>query len=411
MAKITLTTKYLDAVKAPAKTRIDIFDALTPGLNLRVTADKKSWSFVYTPPGSTTRARLSLGTYPATPLLDARQRATEARSKIEAGTDPRTVVAAEKPKTIAELAEERLALEVRGHQRRADEVEWRYKKYILPLIGNVAVQDFKIDPHYNKVIDPLRKRGKIRMAGVLHVDLSSLFDFAMRRGAIEFSRMAAAVNPHKYVPCERWMAADEIAKLWHSLPGALPKTPGTQLIIRLLLATGQRSNEVAGISRSEIDLEKALWTLPAARSKNGYEHVIPLNALAVALLREAMRKTNGEFLFPREDGQGSRGSNDVATAIDYARKVETKDALGKFGIAYWTPHDLRRTVGTHLSKLGVSDNDIGHVLNHRTTTKSTVTQQVYNQNTYINEKRAALDTWGMYLADLVGVQTGLRVVA
>lgn len=415
--KQALSPKWIDGKDCTngAKPCVDFFDTITPGLCLRVTNGKKSWGLVFTPPGGTSRTRMALGSYLGNglgmTLLAARAAAGEAKALLDAGTDPRAVVAAERPKTVAELIEERLALRVRGHHRRADEVEWRYTKYVIPLVGDVAVKDFKIDPHYNRVIDPLEKRGVLRLATMVRADLTALFDFAVERGVMEFSRLTKVKKLFKYVPCDRWLTAEEIATLWHSLPAALPRTPDTQAVVQLLLATGQRSNEVAGMTRSEIDTEKAIWTLPAARSKNGHAHAIPLNALAMFLIRERLRHTNGEYLFPRENGKGCKSSNDVATAIDYARNRKVENPLGLFEIAYWTPHDLRRTVATHMSKLGISDGDIGQVLNHRTTTKSTVTQQVYNQNTYLKEKREALDKWGAFLANLVGVETGLRVAA
>lgn len=410
--KITMTTTILDAAKCPPKGRVDIFDAMTAGLNLRVTEGRKSWSFVYTAPGTSTRARLSLGTYPATTLKDARTRAIEARGHLEGGIDPRNLAtAAEAPKTIAQLVEERLSMEVRGKLRRAAEMEWRYNKYVLPLIGKVPVKDFKIDPHYNRVKDPIVKRGKMRMAGMVYQDLNGLFQFAIERGTIEFSQMARVKRPDVYVPRDIWLKDHEIKTLWDSLPTAIDQSPAIQRIIQLLLATGQRLQEVAGIARHEIDLKAATWTLPAARAKNGYEHVIPLNAVAVSILRSAMRDTNGKFLFPNKKGDGPQDGRNIDTTIARARSARTDAPLGKFGVASWRPHDLRRTVATHMSKLGVPHLAISHVLNHVTNTKATITQAVYDKHDYMPEKREALDKWGAFLAQLIGAETGLRVVA
>lgn len=401
--KTTLNVKAIEAAKPGSAACLDMFDAITPGLCLRVTAAKKSWCFVFTPPGATSRTRMGFGTYPATDLATARTKASELRGLVEAGKDPRhAATAAKAVKTIAQLIEERLAMKVRGKLRSAAQTEWRYAKYVTPLVGNVPVREFRIDPHYNRVIDPLVARGKLRMAGVIHVDLISLFDFAEKRDAVDHSPIRKAENPFKYVPCKRWLEAEEIATLWDKLPAALHRSPQIAQILRLLIVTGQRSSEVAGMARAELDMKARTWTIPAERSKNGHEHVVPLSALALRLIREAMRDTNGEYLFPDTAGEGPIRNYVISHLVGRA--------LERIGIAYWTPHDLRRTVGTHLSKLGVSDGDIGQVLNHRSTTKSTVTQQVYNQNTYLAEKRAALDTWGGFLAKLVGMEE-LRAAA
>jgi integrase len=88
---------------------------------------------------------------------------------------------------------------------------------------------------------------------------------------------------------------------------------------------------------------------------------------------------------------------------------KTKDKpLGRFGIASWSAHDLRRTALTGMARLGVAPIVLGHVANHRTTTRAGVTLAVYSQYTYDKEKRAALDLWGSRLAEIVGRRTGGR---
>lgn len=401
--RFAFTPTGLDALRCCCG-RYEVWDTLTSGLGLRITPSKKSWCFMFTIPGTASRARLALGTYPSTTVKDARTRATEARGLVEAGTDPRAALApAEAPKTIAQMIEERLAMKLRGKKRRASDTEWRYNKYVIPLIGNVAVKDFKVDPHYNKVVDPILKRGKMRMAGMIYQDLNGLFNFAIQRGVLEFSRMAQVDRPDTYVPRERFLSADEIKTLWGNAPSAT-RSKGVQMILKLLLATGQRLQEVVGISRGEIDLKAATWTLPKARAKNNCQHVIPLNAVALGILKDAMRETNGDFLFPKEGAEGPRNGRDVDRTVAEARK------LGKFGVDDWTPHDLRRTVATHMSKLGVPHLAISHVLNHITNTKATVTQAVYDKHDYLAEKREAIDKWGTFLSQLVAPEA-MRMAA
>lgn len=408
MAKITLTTKYLEGVKCSAG-RLDVFDALTPGLNLRVTADRKTWAFMFTPPGQprTVRTRFTLGTFPATSLDAARKRAVEARGLVEEGKDPRDLAPVEKPKTMAELVEERLDLEVRGKLRTAAMIEWRYGKYILPHVQDVHVTAFRIDPHYNKCVDPLRKASKLRMAGIVHTDLVCLMEFAKRRGVIPYSSLDATETVDPKNVRKRNLSPAEIPLFWQALPTALVRSKQLQRILKLCLITGQRVGEVCGMKRAELNLlaNNPIWTLPAERVKNGDqygEHVVPLSTLALEIIRDAMREAQGEYLFPNKAGDGPLNAEVVARTL--LRAFEA----GDFPFPAITPHDLRRTVGTQMlnkaNGLKITKHQKYLVLNHQSALNSNVSDEVYDQNDYTDDKREALDKWGAFLAQLVAPQ-------
>ena len=91
MPKVALTDRFVAHAKAQGVGQLDYFDETIPGLALRVSsAGRKTWTYHYTSPKDGKRARLTLGTYPATTLASARGLATEARGSVEKGTDPRT---------------------------------------------------------------------------------------------------------------------------------------------------------------------------------------------------------------------------------------------------------------------------------------------------------------------------------
>src|SRR5262249_43277763 len=151
-----------------------------------------------------------------------------------------------------------------------------------------------------------------------------------------------------------------------------------------------RVGEVAGILRSELDLKAREWRLPGSRTKNQYPHVVPLSGLAIELIEEALADAGrGEPVFPCGDGSLSP----VAVARTILRANETSDErpLGRFGIASWSAHDLRRTALTNMARLGVAPIVLGHVANHRTTTRAGVTLAVYSHYAYDSEARGALD--------------------
>jgi integrase len=175
--------------------------------------------------------------------------------------------------------------------------------------------------------------------------------------------------------------------------------------------TGQRVGEVAGIAAPELDLTAREWRLPGSRTKNGHSHVVPLSDLAIEIIKEAMSAAAGveistpsKFsgpLFPC--GDGSLSPVAVARTILRANETGEERPLGRFGVAPWSAHDLRRTALTGMARLGVAPIVLGHVANHRTTTRAGVTLAVYSQYTYDKEKREALELWSKRL---IGICAG-----
>lgn len=107
--------------------------------------------------------------------------------------------------------------------------------------------------------------------------------------------------------------------------------------------------------------------------------------------------------------RGARPPRVVARAILRVHESKEDKALGRFGIKPWSAHDLRRTPLTGMARLGVAPIVLGHVANHRTTTRAGVTLSVYSQYTYDAEKRAALDLWADHPTGIVG-GAGAKVV-
>ena len=141
------------------------------------------------------------------------------------------------------------------------------------------------------------------------------------------------------------------------------------------------------MTQSELDLKHKLWKLPGARTKNGHPHTVPLSPLAIELIG----KGDGEQIFPND-------TRDPSLAV--SRTIYR--AQDRFGIPHWTVHDLRRTALTGMAKLGVAPVVLGHVANHRTTTKAGMTLSVYVQHAYEKEKREALELWADRLQGIIG---------
>ena len=170
-----------------------------------------------------------------------------------------------------------------------------------------------------RVLDGLAKDGKAAMAGATARYGSALFGWAIRRGSLSdspFERVPIAATVRR----DRVLSDDEIRRVWKATEG-----PGAfNAIVRALLLTGQRREEVSGLMWSELDSDLSVWTLPAARSKNGKPHVIPISPQMEVLLRAQPRISGADLAFPGDRGVFSGWS-------------KSKDRLdGRSGVADWT---------------------------------------------------------------------------
>jgi integrase len=130
------------------------------------------------------------------------------------------------------------------------------------------------------------------------VYLAGAFSWVLRQGMVDSNPVMGTEPPSEERRRDRVLSAEELASVWQAA-GAVGDEFGA--IIRLLMLTGQRRDEVAAMAWSEIDLERALWTLPAVRTKNCREHEVPLSRHAVALLPP--RREGRALVF----GQGKGG--------------------------------------------------------------------------------------------------------
>jgi integrase len=145
--------------------------------------------------------------------------------------------------------------------------------------------------------------------------------------------------------------------------------------------------EIADLSWSEVDLDKATITLPPSRTKNHREHIIPLSAPALEILKG--RAPNGRELVFGSGDRGFSGFSKAKRALDERAKLKEP----------WVVHDIRRSVATGLAKL-VQPHIVECVLGHTSGFRAGVAS-VYNRHAYEAEKREALDLWGKHIRQLV----------
>jgi integrase len=361
----------------------DYFDSKMRGLQVRVApTGVKSWSVIFTSPTDGKRARLSLGRYPSTSLARARRLAGEAHGQIERGIDPRAASGLATGMTVAMLAEAYLRKHV-STLRGSRELERRLRVDVLPVIGSVKLADLhRRDVH--RFLDPIVERGAPVSARRVFDDFRAMVRWAVARGDMDSNPLSGARPPATSAPRERVLDDLEVGLLWRAWSTVFSEPMA--LALKLALATGQRIGEVCGLTLSEIDFTKSAWTIPASRAKNKHAHVVPLSDLALALIEEA-RTDGDDQLFKITAGRVA------AILVERRKLLPVKD---------WTSHDLRRTALTGMAKLGVDPLVLGHIANHRTTTRAGMTLAVYVRYDYGREKAAALDQWGERLAAIVG---------
>jgi integrase len=216
--------------------------------------------------------------------------------------------------------------------------------------------------------------------------------------------------PGREIKRERTLSDGEIVSLWNGLPKAMVND-AIRLAAKLILVTAQRPGEVAGVSRSELDLDgQRTWTIPAERAKNGRAHVVPLSPLAVELFREALAQSpaGDDRLFRDRDGESPLTTflrNAPVLGIPRPRwptespaDASTSKMLQRERRRLsFAPHDLRRTAATRMAELSYTRFIVGRVLNHA----EPGVDAVYDRYEYLREKRAALEAWALRLEEII----------
>ena len=270
MPTVALTDRFCASAKTLKSTpRTDYFDETVPGLALRVTEHgHRSWCFHFRAPGDGKRARATIGTYPATSLATARGKAIEARQHVEAGQDPRRVLAGQGAAgmTLAGLVDAYLADPEKAALRSRDEIARRLRKNVVPIIGGVKATELR-RRHARTVTDPILRRGSKVEATRVFEDLRAVVRWSVENEYLEANPLDGMSKPAESTSSNRVLTDDEIRTLWNGLPKAMARSVDCQRIIKLCLVTAQRVGEVAGMTRAELDLKAREWRLPSDRTK------------------------------------------------------------------------------------------------------------------------------------------------
>lgn len=218
-----------------------------------------------------------------------------------------------------------------------------------------------------------------------------LFRWAVSRGDLDRSPMEGMETPPPVRPRDRWLADDELRLIWNATPDC-HHCFGP--IVRLLITTGQRREEVCGMQWQELDRGERLWTLPSQRTKNHEPNTIPLNQLAIGeldALAESQKWPRKGRVFATVSGAGFTGYHKGKVKLDSVIEEREGEPLPP-----WRLHDLRRTVATNFQRLGVRFEVTEAVLNHVSGSRAGVAG-VYQRHDWKEEKVQALGDWNDHL--------------
>ena len=407
MAK-SLTDSAIRALKAPASGRLELADLRCAGLSYRITAaGVRSWTFRFRDPQSGKDARFTVGHYPDISLGEARKAADGLRAKVAKGINP---IAAKRQdrresasRTFEALSERYLEEHARRFKKSAYADERNLRLHVLPRWAKRRFDHIR-RADVIELVEGLVKAGAPVQANRVQALISMIFSFAVDAGLMEGNPCTRLRKRGVETRGTRVLSDDEIRQFWQQavLP---PVTRKVGLALRLALLTGCRSGEVAGLARSELsDLdapEKAAWVVPAARTKNGRAHYVPLSNIACETISSALKliSNDEEYLFP---SPVDRGGPVTGHALTVAMRRMSDKMVGKAAKSWNndppSPHDLRRTVATRLASLGVPEEDVAAILNH---VRTSVTGRHYDQYQRAAEKRRALKLWDSQLKSIL----------
>jgi len=381
-----LTVRTVETIK-PGPARQEISDRYLPGLYLIVQpSGARSWAVRYRSGGRSRKH--TLGPYPALDLKAARALAGKALRAVAEGRDPgreKAQARVSQPDTveaIAQLFVERHCLR-NTRLRTAFETQRLLKRHVLPRWRSRLLRDINRRDVLD-LLDRVVDTGAPVVANRVFSVVRKLCNWALERDIINASPCAGVKPPSAEQPRDRVLTDEELARVW-SAADRLSYPFGA--LVKLLILTGQRRGEIAGMRRSEI--QEDLWTLPADRAKNAKAHDVPLSRAALDVLA-GLPRIGEDFVLTVAGTGPFRG---------YAKGKRRLDALLPADMPPWRLHDLRRTAASGMARLGINLPTIERLLNHSSGSFAGIVG-VYQRHDFAAEKRQAAELWACHVLGL-----------
>jgi len=414
MPKLKLTAIAVARLPPPPSGRVDYYDVAMPAFGLRI-SQTGARKYFFMKRLNDKLVRFTLGRAKTKDegvgltLKDAREKAGLLGDMIDRGIDPRQLKSAEKQENQKRATN---TFETIGKRFMRQHVEARLapstaREYQRVLFG-IDTANWKEQPVSTikradviQVLDNIIERGSSGAANNTLAYLSKFFNWCAEKDLLEIPPTDRIKKPRKKKIGDRVLNAEECVDVWRSFD-AEGGTFGD--LLKLLLLTGQRRSEVAGMCMQELsnlDDTTAVWNIPASRTKNSRPHIVPLSQQAVAIIKNRPVLGYEGLLFTSTGSTPVSGFGRTKQRIDnhIAAKRHQQD---RQTMPSWTIHDLRRTMVTMMNEhIAVAPHIIEACVNHMSGAAKSGIAGVYNKALYMPERRKAFDEWAIFLNNLI----------
>jgi integrase len=381
-----------DVIFGPRLITLGVFksdDNLPSGFGLRVRRASggrilRGWLIAYRAKGG--QRRMNIGDAHSVAPAQALTKARKVHAEIELGGDPQGDRHERREKdaaTLRKLVSDYLA--AKEHVVRPNTLRL-LRRYLLrrakPLHGTAVDRITRKD--ISKIVLDVSQTSGSASAGGFRGALSSLFVWAMQMGLVESNPVIGSFTPPRSVAGDRVLNGEELGAIWNAVDD-----DDYGRIVRLLICTACRREEIGRMRWTEFNDDMTAWTLPAARSKNRKAHMLPVTDLMAEVISAVPRVVGVDYLF------GERGKGFSRWSAG-RQMLDEKITLSK----PWRLHDIRRSVATGMGDIGIMPHIIETILNHISGHKSGVAG-IYNRARYEPQVRDALEQWSNHVRTLV----------
>jgi integrase len=391
---VDLKAKAVTALELPAgKTDHIVWDDAMPGFGYRLRAGAggkmlRSWIVQYKRAGAT--RRMLLGNAAVLGAEQARLAAKKALAAVALGQDPQADRIDRRHRdrhSLKSVVDQYLAAKKPDVRARTYVEAQRYLssgRYLRPL-HSLPIDTITRADVASRILAIAREAGNVTAAHA-RSNLNAIYVWAMQMGLTDTNPVIGSVQPKASEGRTRVLTDAELASVWRACSD---EHDHYARIVRLLILTACRRQEVGGMCWSELDAEQGVWTIPAARSKNKRQHTLPLPAAAWAIIGTVPHVAGRDYLFGERGMAGFGNWGDCRAAL--------ADRLGD-SVAPFVLHDIRRTIATKMADLGVQPHIIEEVLGHARSGHKRGIAGIYNRAVYMREVKAALELWATHVA-------------
>ncbi len=385
-----LTKQIIDGLKLPhGKGDFRVPDDEVRGLYVRLRADTARRVWVIRFPNDRWQ---TIGDVTQIEPADARKIARQRFAVAELGGDPiseRAKARAQAKLTFGKVADQYLDARRAARRTSTNKRDLFYLTQAWKQLRDLPIHSITRRDIAARLGELVKEHGTMA-ASAARRSLSAFFAWAMREGLIDANPAIATNDPATGVKArDRVLDEAELRAIWRACCD-----DDFGRIVRLLMLTGCRREEIGGLRWSEIDPEIGILRIPGARTKNHRELVLTLPVVAVSILESIPRRPGRDLVFGHRGGPFSTWSY-CKLHLDAAIAKEEGKPLKP-----WRLHDIRRSCSSHMHEIGIQPHVVEAILNHYSGHRAGVAG-TYNRAAYTNEIKAALALWANHLQAIV----------